>query len=178
VRGGLGGEADLFHQRLQVVFQVAVVGQTGLCGVVDADLDVVVGHLQAAGETGQRPQAPDGKRLGGLGLAQAQQGLAQLGCEQRGQRPAFGRFQPHRVDAGGLGVVAHPVQQHGLADAAQSHQHGALGGAPDARAFQRDAQGLAQGITPRELGRWCACAGGEGISNGIHAAILLKFVKL
>jgi hypothetical protein len=45
-----------FEQRLQIVFEIAVVGEAWLRIEVHTDLDVLVLHLQCLGEAGQSTQ--------------------------------------------------------------------------------------------------------------------------
>jgi hypothetical protein len=95
----LGRCAGALQQFLQVVFQVAVVGQAWLSFEVKADLDVAVGDLQALGETRQGAQAAHRQVLGMRQLAQAQQRHAQLRSQQGRQRAILGGFDPDGVHA-------------------------------------------------------------------------------
>ncbi len=81
----LGRRAGALQQFLQVVLQVAVVGQAWLAFAVQANLDVAVGDLQALGKARQCAQAPHGQVFGMRQLAQAQQGHPQLRRQQGGQ---------------------------------------------------------------------------------------------
>ena len=50
---GFRGSTDGFEKRLQVMFEIAVIRQSGLGLEVDADLDVVEFDFQAADEAGK-----------------------------------------------------------------------------------------------------------------------------
>lgn len=160
------------------MFQVTVVCETRLSFIVNADLDVPIRDLELAREAGQRPQSPDCIVFGCLDLAQAQQRLAQLGREQCRQRASFRRFDPDRVNAGGLRVHPNSVQQYGLPDSAEADQHSALGRPADPRAFQRDTEGRPQQVAPCKLRRGRACTRCEWIANRVHAAIVARLGRL
>lgn len=148
-----GRRAGALQQFLQVVLQVAVVGQAGLTFVVQTDLDVAVGDLQGLGETRQSAQASHGQVLGMRQLAQPQQRHTQLRRQQGGQRAILGDFDADGVHAGGFRVVAHAVKQHRFSYAAQTdHQHAARG-LPRSRALHSDANGFSQVIVASEFRR-------------------------
>ncbi len=177
--GRFGGQADLLKQRLQVVLKIAVVSQARFGLVVDTHLDIAESNLELAGETRQRTQTAHGVVFRGCDLAQAQQGLTQLRCDQRRKRTPFGRLDADRVESGRLGIHPDAVQQYRLANPAQANQHGALGWATDPGALERNAQGFAQVATAGKF-RWrSAGSGGKGIADRVHAAkFILRFAKL
>ncbi len=73
------------------------------------------------------------------------------------------------MHAGGFCVVAHAVEQHGLANAAQAdHQHAACG-LSGARAFDSDADCFSQVVATSKLRRRGSGARGKGISDGVRA---------
>lgn len=149
---GLRGAAGRFQQGLQVVLEIAVVGQARLGVEVDAHFKIGVLELQGLREAGQRAQAAGGEVLGRLPARQPQQGEAQLRRQHRRQGAALGRFDADGLHAGGLGVLAHAIQQHGLAHAAQADQQHALRLTADADALGGDPHLLDQGIAAGELG--------------------------
>ena len=65
---------------------------------------------------------------------------------------------------GRLGVVAHAVEQHGLADAAEPDHQDALGREAETHPLERDANGLAKLVAAGELRRRRAGAWGEGVA--------------
>ena len=135
-----------------VLLQVAVVGQPGFGIEVQAHFDVLVLHLESLGETGQSPQRPLRQVSRPLVSGQFQQSLAQPGRQHRGQGPVFGGFDEQGVQAGRLRFFPYPVEQDGLADAAQTDQEDALGRPGASNPFQRDPGRLAQFVPPRQLG--------------------------
>lgn len=121
--GALRGGAGCREQGLQVVFEVAVVGQAGLGIEIQADLDIAELDLHRLGEACQCSQRTLSELRGLLVATQPQQRLAKLRRQQRRQRPALRRFDVDGVDAGRLGVFSHAVEQHRLADPSQAdHQ--------------------------------------------------------
>jgi hypothetical protein len=92
--------------------------------------------------------------------------------QERRERTPFRRFDSNGVSSERFGVVAHPVEEHGFADAAQADHDDALRRrcAPDA--LDGDADRFAQLIAPRQLRRRSSCPGGERVGYGIHGAIL------
>ena len=174
-----GGGAHCLEQGLQVVLQVAVVGQARLGVEVQADLDVLVLDLQRPHEAGQRAQGALGKVARLLVAAQAQQGLAQLRRQQRRQGAALGRLDADRMHVGALGFVAHPVEKHGLADAAQAHHQHALGRQSATRPLDRDPHRFEQRVAPGQLGRRRAGARGVGVEDRVHRReFILKLASL
>ena len=153
---------------VQVVLEVAVVGEAGLGLEIQTDLDVLVLDLERLGEARERAQRALAERFRLLVAGQAQQRHAQLRREQSRQRAALGRFDAQRLDAGGLGVVAHAVEQYRLADAAQPHHQEALGRQAAARSAHGDPDRLAQLVAACELGRRRARAWGKGIGDRVH----------
>ena len=125
--GALRGRADRFEQCREIVLEIAIVGEPGLGLEVEADLDVVILELQRFGEARQRAQRALAERLRLLVARQAQQCDAQLRREQRWKRSALRRLETQRLDAGGFGIVAHPIEQHRLADTPQADHQNALG---------------------------------------------------
>ncbi len=92
--------------------------------------------------------------------------------EQRGEGASFGRFDPDRVNAGRLGVFAHPIEKDRLADATQSDHQDAFSRAPQSQALTSHPDDLAQLVPSSELRRRSARAGGERIANGVHGSRL------
>ena len=165
---GLGRAPRGFQQRLQVVLQVAVVGQARFGLQVDADLDIGVLELEAAREAGQRAQRATAQFARLLRARQPQQGLAQLRGEDGRQRSAFRGLDAQRMQPRALGVVAHAVEQHGLADPAQSDHEHALGVAAGAHALAGDVHGAQQFVATGQFRRRRARAGSIGIGDRIH----------
>ena len=60
---GFGGGADGFDERLQVVFEIAVVRQARLRFEVDADLDVIELQLETSDEARERAESALGERF-------------------------------------------------------------------------------------------------------------------
>ena len=157
-----------FQQRLQVVLQVAIVGQPRLGIEVDANLDILVLQLERLGEARQRAQGTPTQIARLLRPRQPQQGLAQLRCQNCRQRAAFGGFHAQGVQPGAFGVLAHPVQQHGLANPAQpDHQH-ALGVPPGPGALTGDVHRPQQLIAAGQLWRRGTGARCVGIGDRVH----------
>jgi hypothetical protein len=174
--GLLGGVAHCLQQRLQVVLEVAIVGQPRLRLEVQADLDVPVLHLQGLGEPGQGSQRALRQGFGRLLPAQTQQRLAQLRRQQRRQGTAFRRFHAQGLHAGGLRVVAHAIQQHRLAHAAQTHHQHALGGQAAPQALDAHAHVFAQVVAAGQLGRARPGSGRVGIPERIHPRQLISIL--
>jgi hypothetical protein len=73
------------------------------------------------------------------------------------------------VNARAFGVVAHAIEQHGLADAAQAdHQH-ALGRQAATHTLDGHAHRFSQLVATRQFGRRRSSARGERVANGVHA---------
>jgi len=147
--GFLGRLAGCLQQRQQVVFEVAIVGQTRFGVEVDTDFDVVVFHLQGSGESRQRAKRPLRQVLCLLVSGKTQQSLTQLGGQDRRQRTVLGCLDPQGSDPGCLRVIHHPVQQYGLAHPSKSDHQEALGGQPAARPLGGDPHRFEQVIAPR-----------------------------
>jgi len=54
----LRGGASRFEQRLQIVLEIAVIGETGFRVEIEADFDIGVFHFQRLGESGKCAQRP------------------------------------------------------------------------------------------------------------------------
>ena len=75
---GLRRGADRLQQRLQVMLQIAIVGQARLWIEVQADFDILIFDLQRFRKTRQGAQSPLREIFRLLVSAQPQQSLAQL----------------------------------------------------------------------------------------------------
>jgi len=163
-----GCHTGSLQEVLQVEFQITVVGQSRLGFQVDPHLDVLELDPERLCESRQGTQRAFRQcfRLGVAG--QAQQRTAQFGGQNRRQRSALGSFDAQGLDAGGLGILAHAVQQHGLADAAQP-RHDDIGGMEAAKhPVHGDFGGFDQLLAAGKLGGAHTGAGAEGIAAGIH----------
>jgi hypothetical protein len=77
-----------------------------------------------------------------------------------------------------LGVIAHTIEQHGLADAAQADDQDAFRGQPQAHTLDGDTHCFSERITARKLGRLTSRAGSKGVSDRIHDAIIGSLFNL
>ena len=106
------------HEVLEVVVEVAVVGQARLALDVEGDLDVLVGDLERTGKARQGPERAHSQVLGCRRPAEAQQRAAQLRGQHGGQGAVLGGFDAQRGGTGGLGIGADAIEQYRLAYAA------------------------------------------------------------
>lgn len=72
------------------------------------------------------------------------------------------------MEPGTLGVLPHPVEEHGLADTAEADQEHALGRSADLNPLQRHLDRPPKLIPASELGWRCARSWGVGIPHRIH----------
>ena len=168
-----GSRARRLEQGLEVVLEVAVVGQAGLGLEVDADLDVLIRTLSARANPASASQRPGRQVLGLLDSRQPQQGRRELRRQHRRQRPALGRLDPEGVQAGRLRVVAHPVQQDRLAYPAKTDQEDAFRGQPAPDPLERDrARSRSSSSRPASSGGGVPAPGAKGLLRGSMAGNL------
>jgi hypothetical protein len=77
-----------------------------------------------------------------------------------------------------LGVVAHAVEGHRLADAAKPDHHHAAGRSSAADPFDGDTYGFAQLVTAREFRRRDSDTGSERVGDDVHAGDVGKLGSL
>lgn len=174
--GLLRGLTRGFEESLEIVFQVTVIGEAGLRFLIESDLDVVELEPQGSCESGQCLQSPPGQRGGLLDSRQPEQRLPELGSDKCRKRPLFRRLDAQRLNPRGLRILPHPVEEHGLSDAAQPDHDDALGGQSPADALERHPDCFAQLIPPGQLRRRRPGSGCEGVEDRIHAARLYRSI--
>lgn len=86
------GGANRLEQGLQVVLEIAVVGEAGFRREVHSHLDVVVFQLERLRESGKGAERALAEDFGLLIARKAQQRLPQLGCKQRRKRTTLRRL--------------------------------------------------------------------------------------
>jgi hypothetical protein len=166
------------EQRLQVVLEVTVVGEPCLRFLIEADLDVLVLHLERLGEAGERPQAAL-REIGRARLTrEPQEREAQLRREDGRQGPVLRRLDADHLDSRRGGLLAHAIQQHRLAHAAKPDHEDALRRPTDPSAGDRDPDRLDQLVAAGELRGWGTGARCERIADGIHVLDIPIFVSL
>jgi hypothetical protein len=88
------------------------------------------------------------------------------GASKAGEGTAFRRLHTDRVDAGRLGIFAHPVEQDGLADTPQSDHQDALRGTARSQAFAHRPDDVAQFVAPGQLRGGVPAPGSNGLRTG------------
>lgn len=106
-----------FKQCLQVMFEVAVVGEPGLRIEVEPDLDILILELECVRESGESPESTLSKALRLFVAGESQERLAQLRSQNRRQRSTFWGLDSESLDTCGLRVVSHSVEENSLANA-------------------------------------------------------------
>jgi hypothetical protein len=75
-------------------------------------------------------------------------------------------------------VIAHTVQQHGLANSTQAHKQYTFGGSSQLGTLYSHLHGIEQRITAGKLWRRVAGARRKRVCNGVHGANIPKLGKL
>ena len=170
--------ARRLEQRLEIVLEIAVVGETGLGVEIESDFDVLVLHLQRLRETGERAQCAVRELLRLRISGKPEQRLPQLRREDRWQRPVLRRLDAQRLDPAALRFIAHTIEQHGLPHAAQPDHQDALRRTPEPHALERDPDGLDQIVPAGEFGGRCPRPGRERIGYGIHCGEYTNIIEV
>jgi hypothetical protein len=150
------------------MFQVAVVGEPRLGFEVEPYLDVLILELQTLRESGQRSQSSLSQGLRLRVARQAQQCLPQLRRKQGRQGTGLWRLDPDRLDACGLGIITHAIEQDRLSDASKPDHQNALGRVTQPYPFKRDSDRFAQFVAASQFRGRCTRSGRKRVSNGIH----------
>ena len=141
--GRLCGCTCGFKQRLQVMFEIAVVGEPRLRFEIEPDLDILILELERVREPGESPEGTLSKVLGLFVAGEPQERLAQLGSQNRRERSTLWRLDSEGLDARGLRLVTHAVQENGLANTPGPDQQHALRGQGSAYSRDRHSDGFA-----------------------------------
>jgi hypothetical protein len=78
------------------------------------------------------------------------------------------------MDAVGLCVVAHSIEQYRLSHTAKADHEDTLRRKPATRPFKGDAHVFAKAITSSKLWRWRARTGRERVRNWVHESSLYQ----
>ena len=127
--GGFGGFSDSFHELCKVVLKIAAIRQAGFGVGGETDSDVSIRHFESAYESRERPHCARCQVRRRLSPREFAERRAEMWRQHGGKGAVFGRFYWEREDAVRLGVLAHPVKQNRLADAAQADHDEAAAGA-------------------------------------------------
>ena len=143
---------DLEQKLGEVVLQIAAVGDFEQRGDVEIDLDVGVFDLQRLGESGEKTSAlapaPNSMRL------KWSSACLRAGARSAGNDRRSGASDDRCNNSRRLRLAADRIEQHRLADAAQTVEHEAARRAAGSNAVESDFGAFEQRASPRQFRRF------------------------
>ena len=177
VRLGCRG-AQHVEERDEIEFEVSAVGDSRLCGRVDAQLDIAIPDLERGCESDQDSHCAFRQVANPTPSSHGQKDATQLGGEHCRQRAPLVRLDHQGCKTCPLHVPMDALEHDGLPYPAQPQQQHAPGRQAAARALHRNANGLQQLVSTRELRGRDARPGRKRIVQRIHEMFIPDFVDL